>query len=75
MKKIQILIIIICKYNSINKKIIEKLLNERKPCYSLEEKLLRKFYSNEVTDRHLKYELDIFWKFNDEKCKNKANIT
>ena len=38
-------------------------------------KIWRKFYSNEVTDRHLKYELDIFWKFNDEKCKNKANNT
>ena len=63
-------------YNYSNKKIIGKLiLNDGKPCYKLSEKLWKKFYTKELTQEHLKCELDIFGKLNDDRYDNKGNIT
>ena len=64
------------KYNEANKKIIGKLiLNDGQPCYRLGEKLWRKFDSDEAGDEHLKCELEIFGKFNDDRYKRKGDIT
>ena len=63
-------------YNPNDKKIIEKLiLNEGQPCYNLNEKLWRKFIPPEVGDGHLKCELEIFNKLNDERYERKGDIT
>ena len=63
-------------YNSPNKKIIGKLiLNEGQPCYRLNEKLWRKFISSEIGEEHLKCELEIFNKLNDERYERKGDIT
>ena len=62
-------------YNYSIKKIIGKLiLNDGKPCYKLSEKLWKKFYSKELTQEHLKCDLDIFGKLNDDRYDNKGNI-
>ena len=64
------------EYNPNDKKIIGKLiLNEGQPCYSLNEKLWRKFIPPEVGDGHLKCELEIFNKLNDERYERKGDIT
>jgi len=63
-------------YNNSNKKIIGKLiLNDGQPCYKLNEKLWRKFDSKEAEEEHLKCELNIFGKFNDDKFMHKGDIT
>ncbi len=63
-------------YNSPNKKIIGKLiLNEGQPCYGLNEKLWRKFISHEIGEGHLKCELKILNKLNDERYERKGDIT
>ena len=63
-------------YNEENKKIIGKLiLNEGQPCYKLDEKLWRKFDSDEAGEEHLKCELKVFDKLNDDRYENKGNIT
>ena len=62
--------------NMPNKKIIGKLiLNDGQPCYKLNEKLWKKFYSNEEGKEHLKCELEIFGNYNDERFKHKGDIT
>ena len=63
-------------YNEENKKIIGKLiLNEGQPCYKLEEKLWRKFVSDEVGEEHLKCEFEVFGKLNDDRYENRGDIT
>ena len=63
-------------YNNENKKIIGKLiLNEGQPCYKLNEKLWRKFDSDEAGEEHLKCELEVFDKLNDDRYENKGDIT
>jgi len=63
-------------YDNPNKKIIGKLiLNEGQPCYRLNEKLWKKFDSDEGGENHLKCELEIFGKFNDDRYENKGDIT
>ena len=63
-------------YDNPNKKIIGKLiLNEGQPCYRLNEKLWRKFDSDEGGENHLKCELEIFGKLNDDRYENKGDIT
>ena len=62
-------------YDNPNKKIIGKLiLNEGQPCYRLNEKLWRKFDSDEGGENHLKCELEIFGKLNDDRYENKGDI-
>ena len=63
-------------YNEPNKKIIGKLiLNDGQPCYKLNETLWRKFDSKEAGEEHLKCDLEIYGKFNDERFKHKGDIT
>ena len=63
-------------YDNPNKKIIGKLiLNDGQPCYRLNEKLWKKFDSDEGGENHLKCELEIFGKLNDDRYENKGNIT
>ena len=58
------------------KKIIGKLfLNDGQPCYQIKEKLWRKFDSVEAGEEHLKCNLEIFGKYNDERYENKGDIT
>ena len=62
-------------YDNPNKKIIGKLiLNEGQPCYRLNEKLWKKFDSDEGGENHLKCELEIFGKLNDDRYENKGDI-
>ena len=63
-------------YNNPIKKIIGKLiLNDGQPCYYLNEKLWRKFYSREVGEQHLKCKNEIFGKVIDDRYENKGDIT
>ena len=63
-------------YNKQDKIIIGKLiLNDGQPCYRLDEKLWRKFVSEEAGDNHLQCELEIFGKFTDDRYENKGSIT
>ena len=63
-------------YDNPDKKIIGKLiLNEGQPCYRLNEKLWRQFDSDEAGEEHLKCELEIFGKLNDDRYENKGDIT
>ena len=63
-------------YNEPEKKIIGKLiLNHGEPCYKLNEKLWKKFDSDEAGTEHLKCELEIFGKFTDDRYENKGSIT
>ena len=63
-------------YNEVNKKIIGKLiLNEGQPCYKLDEKLWRIFSSDEAGEEHLKCELEVFGKLNDDRYDNKGDIS
>ena len=62
--------------NVIDKKIIGKLiLNDGQPCYNINEKLWRKFSSDEAGDEHLKCELKIFGKYNDDRYENVGKIS
>ena len=59
-----------------NKKIIGKLiLNEGQPCYRLNEKKWRKFISEETGSDHLKCELEVFGKYEDDRYQYKGDIT
>ena len=63
-------------YNEPNKKIIGKLiLNEGQPCYNINEKLWRKFISEEKADNHLKCENNIIGKTSDDRYEKKGGIT
>ena len=63
-------------YNEENKKIIGRLiLNDGQPCYNPVEKLWRKFDSNEDVDSHLKCDIGVFDKYNDDRYKNKGSIS
>jgi hypothetical protein len=63
-------------YNNPNKKIIGKLiLNDRQPCYNSLEKLWKKFNSNEAVETNLKCKMEVFGKYNDDRYKNKGNIS
>ena len=67
-------------YNNNNyfngQKIIGKLiLNDGQPCYLLNEKLWRKFHDYENAKNHLKCDLEIFGKLNDERYENKGDIS
>ena len=63
-------------YDIPDKKIIGKLiLNNGQPCYRINEKLWRKFDSDEAGEEHLKCELEIFGKLNDDRYENKGDIT
>ena len=63
-------------YNKENKKIIGKLiLNEGQPCYKIDEKLWRKFSSDEAGEEHLKCEFEVFDKLNDDRYDNRGDIT
>ena len=62
-------------YNG-QKKIIGKLLlSDGQPCYNINEKLWRKFDSTEVADSHLKCNIEIFGKLNDDRYEKKGDIT
>ena len=62
-------------YNG-QKKIIGKLLlSDGQPCYNINEKLWRKFDSTEVADSHLKCDIEIFGKLNDDRYEKKGDIT
>ena len=64
------------KYNKINKTIIGSLiLNDGQPCYNLHEKLWQKFVSEEAVETHLKCDMEIYGKSNDDKYENKGNIS
>lgn len=59
-----------------NKKIIGKLiLNDGQPCYNAQEKLWRKFNSDEAGDEHLKCGLEIFGKYNDNRFEELGKIS
>ena len=63
-------------YNDTNKKIIGKLiLNDGQPCFRINEKLWRKFDSDEAGREHLQCELEIFGKLTDDRYINKGDIT
>ena len=67
-------------YNNDNyqgpKTIIGKLiLNDGQPCYQINEKLWRKFKSNEVDKEHLDCDLEIFGKLNDDRYEKRGDIT
>ena len=63
-------------YNNPDKKIIGKLtLSEGQPCYREEEKLWRKFISDEAEEGNLKCELEIFGKLTDDRYLYRGNIT
>ena len=63
-------------YNKKGKKIIGKLiLNDRQPCYNSLEKLWKKFNSNEAVETNLKCKMEVFGKYNDDRYKNKGNIS
>ena len=50
-------------------------MNEGLPCYRLNEKLWRKFDSDEAEGGHLKCDLEILGKLNDYTYENKGDIT
>ena len=63
-------------YNKENKTIIGRLqLNDGQPCYYSLEKLWKKFDDKEAVDTHLKCEMEVFSKYNDDRYENKGNIT
>ena len=63
-------------YNGVNKKIIGKLiLNEGQPCYKLNEKLWRKFDSDEAGEELLACKLKVFDKLNDDRYDNRGEIS
>jgi hypothetical protein len=63
-------------YNEVNKKIIGKLiLNDGLPCYGINEKLWKKFSDAEEEDTHLKCDLEIFGKSNDDRYKEIGEIS
>ena len=63
-------------YTKENKTIIGRLiLNDGQPCYYSLEKLWKKFYSKEAVKTHLKCDIDIFGKNNDDRYENKGNIS
>ena len=58
------------------KKIIGKLiLNDGQPCYNLYEKLWKKFSWREAAENHLKCDLKIFGKLNDDRYESQGDIT
>ena len=62
-------------YNKENKKIIGRLiLNDGQPCYNPFEKLWRKFNSKEAVNSHLKCDINVFDKYNDDRYKNKGEV-
>ena len=62
-------------YNG-NKTIIGTLiLNDGQPCYDINEKLWRKFDSDEVADSHLSCKFEVLGKLNDDRYENKGSIT
>ena len=64
------------KYNKENKSIIGRLiLNEGQPCYNSLEKLWTKFNPEEEVKTHLKCDLEVFGKYNDDRYENKGNIS
>ena len=63
-------------YNDPNKRIIGKLiLNEGQPCYRLNEKKWRTFLFEEAGKEHLKCELEVFGKFEDDRYSQRGDIT
>ena len=63
-------------YDELDKKIIGKLiLNDGLPCYDINEKLWKKFSDDEVEDTHLKCNLEIFGKSNDDRYKEIGEIS
>ena len=63
-------------YTKENKTIIGRLiLNDGQPCYYSLEKLWKKFNPNEAVETHLKCDIDIFGKNNDDRYENKGNIS
>ena len=63
-------------YENIDKKIIGKIiLNDGQPCYRHNEKLWKKFSSEEASEEHLKCELEIFGETTDNRYQRKGNIT
>ena len=62
--------------NRPNKKIIGKLvLNDGIPCYNINEKLWNKLYKNEAADEHLKCDIEIFGKYNDDRFEEVGEIS
>ena len=63
-------------YDNSDKKIIGRLtLSEGQPCYRQEEKLWRKFLSDEAGEGKLKCELEIFGNLTDNRYQFRGNIT
>ena len=63
-------------YNKENKSIIGKLiLNEGQPCYNSNEKLWRQFDFEEAGKTHLKCDIEVYGKYNDDRYENKGNIS
>ena len=63
-------------YNKENKAIIGRLiLNEGQPCYNSNEKLWTAFDYEEAGKTHLKCDIEVFGKYNDDRYENKGNIS
>ena len=62
--------------NRPNKKIIGKLvLNDGIPCYNVNEKLWNKLNTQEAVDKHLKCDIEIFGKYNDDRFEEVGKIS
>ena len=63
-------------YTEKNKTIIGRLiLNDGEPCYNLLEKLWKKFNPDEDIETHLKCDIEVYGKYNDDRYKNKGSIS
>ena len=63
-------------YTKKNKTIIGRLiLNDGQPCYNSLEKLWKKFNPEEAEETHLKCDIEVYGKYNDDRYKNKGNIS
>ena len=63
-------------YTKENKTIIGKLiLNEGQPCYYSLEKLWRKFNPEEAVETHLKCDIEVYGKFNDDRYEKRGDIS
>ena len=63
-------------YNKENKTIIGRLiLNDGQPCYYSPEKLWKKFAYAEAVVTHLKCDIEVYSKYNDDRYENKGNIS
>ena len=62
-------------YNGDKKIIGTLILSDGQPCYDINEKLWRKFDSNEVAETYLTCKFDVFGKTNDDRYEEQGSIT